>query len=277
MTPRQRRQALARRWRRAFVVATAICLAAYAVNALFFELSPANVWGLTYGIAAAVLLVATALYSARRRFPRSVSRWRLGSARAWLYGHLYGGTLFLLLMLMHSGFSVPGGAVTWWLWALSLWTVASGLVGLALQQWIPRVLGSGLEVEALYERIPDLVADLRARADHLAAECAEPIQALYGQRLAPALAGPQPRLRYYLDITGGRRGALRELDLLHRLLPPDEQDKLAELTEMYRTKLQLDAQYTLQKGLRGWLWLHVPVSLVVLILLVIHVIAVWYY
>ncbi|MEM7482353.1 MAG: hypothetical protein AAF481_14345 [Acidobacteriota bacterium] len=271
------RRAAGRRWRRAFAVVAGLCLLVFAVNAQFFEVNPGNPWGLGYGIAAALLLLVTALYSLRRRFPRWATRRRLGSARTWLYLHLYGGALFALLMLMHSGFSVPTGAVTWWLWLLSLWTVASGLAGLALQQWIPRVLGSSLEVEAIYERIPELVHELSAEADALATTCVEPVQTLYSRRLAPALASPQPRLRFYFDATGGRDTALKEVEVLHPLLPPEEQAKLAGLSKMYRTKTQLDAQFTLQRGLRLWLWAHVPVSTAVLVLLAVHLFAVWYY
>lgn len=272
-----RRRALARRWRWSFAVAAAACLVLYAVNALFFEIAPGNTWGLGYGIAAALLLVATALYGLRRRLPGLAARRRLGSARGWLYLHLYGGALFVLLMLMHSGFSVPTGAVTWWLWLLALWTVVSGLTGLALQQWIPRVLGSGLETEAVYERVPELVSEVGERAEAVAAGCDEPVRAVWERRLAPALGAPHRRLLYFFDITGGQPPGLRDLEYLRRLAAPEEAERIEELIRLYRTKLELDAHYTLQLGLRAWLWAHVPVSLVVLALLGVHLVTVWYY
>lgn len=267
----------ARRWFWGFVVATSLCLATYGANSLFAEVSPGSVWGLAYGTAAALLMVAAALYGMRRRALSLASKYRLGSARNWLYLHLYGGALFLLLMLMHSAFRIPSGAVNWWLWLLSGWTVASGLFGLALQQWIPRTLGSGLGLEVVYERVGELVGELRDKAEALAATSAEPVQALYARRVAPELAAPKRRWIYFLDITGGKQGQLKEFDYLRRFLSSEEKEKLGELARLYKAKLDLDAHYTLQTALRGWLWAHVPTSMVVLILLILHLGAVFYY
>lgn len=265
------------RWLLVFLVAAALALASYGVNAALSQVSPASVWGLTYGALAAVVLLATSLYGLRRRAMRLVSRLGLGRARSWLYFHVYGGALFLLLVLLHSGFRLPNGVVTWWLWALSLWTVASGLVGLALQQWIPKVLGSGLAIEVLYERIPELVEEIRRKAETLAAASTEPVQALYARRVAPALTGPEWRPIYYFDVTGGKQAQLREFDYLRQFLPGEEKEKLTALGRLYKTKLQIDAHYTLQRALRIWLWIHVPPALVLLAFLALHLYSVWSY
>lgn len=272
-----RRPAAGARWRWGFAALAVVSGAVYAVDRVLFEPGPGNPWRLGYGVAAALLLVAVSLYAVRRRAVRPVSRLGLGRARTWLYLHQYGGLLVALLMLMHSGFRVPTGVVTWWLWALVLWSAATGLVGLGLQRWIPRVLASGLAVEAVYERIPELVDELRAMADRLAAACSEPVRALYARRVAPALAGPERRWLYFFDITGGKAAQLGEFDHLRRLLPPDEREKLGELSRLYKTKLQLDAHYTLQRALKLWPWIHVPTSLVVLVLLALHLAAVLYF
>ena len=55
------------------------------------------------------------------------------------------------------------------------------------------------------------------------------------------------------------------------------QRKLDDLQAMYKTKLEIDAHYTLQKALRWWLYLHVPVSIVLIVLLALHIFAVVYY
>lgn len=276
-TIRSRKRPEGQRWRRGFLAAAGLCVTAFLVNLTFFEVSPANSWGLAYGISAAVLLLLVSLYGVRRRSMRLAAKIRLGKTRSWLYLHLYGGSLFLLLMLMHSGFAVPSGAITFWLWVLSLWTALSGFAGLALQQWLPRVLGSGLQIEVLYERIPELVGEIRSKAEALVATCSEPVQTLYARSVAPALAGPQQRLGFFLDITGGRSDGLRQLEFLRDLLAAEEQEKLKELAHLYRTKKQIDAHFTLQKALRWWLWAHVPVSIVLWVLLVLHLFTVFYY
>lgn len=276
-SPLALRRRQAGRWRQGFAAAVLLAAVAYAANLVLAEIDSGNGWGLAYGIAAAALLVLGSVYGLRRRTMARATRHGLGSARSWLLAHLYGGLLFLLFMLMHSGFALPDGLLTWALWLLAWWTVASGLAGLALQRWLPRALGSGLGTEVLYERIPELVAEIRDKAERLAARCSEPVQALYGERVAPTLETAKRRPIYFLDITGGKQAHLKEFDYLAKLLPDVERRKLRRLAELYKTKMQIDAHYTLQGALRWWLWLHVPTSFVLLLLLALHVFAVLYY
>lgn len=258
-------------------LAAAGCLGVYAANLAFWEVRPGAVPGIAYGIAAAVLLVGLALYGVRRRAMSLASRFRFGNARGWLDFHLWGGAIFLLLVLMHTGFRLPTGTLMGWLWALALWTALSGIAGRAIQKWIPRVLAASLSVEASYERIPELVAEVRRRAERLVATCDRSVQGLYARKLAPALAAPERSAVYFLDVTGGARSRQKELDYLIGLLPAAEKEKLAELERLYQTKLELDAHYTLQQVLRAWLWVHLPPSLVLLALVAVHVFAVLYY
>lgn len=264
-------------WRRVFSVAVIGCAAAFAVNVIYFEVRPGELWSMSYGAVASALLVGAALYGLRRRAVKTVSRRNLGRSRSWLYFHIYGGSLFLLLVLMHTGFRLPTGAMNWWLWGLSIWTVLSGLVGVILQTWIPRVLASGLAVEVLYERIPELVDEIREKAESLVGTCQEPVQALYRRSMEPALAGPQRRFIYYFDITGGSRTRMKEFDYLQDFLIGAERSKLAELENLYKSKLEIDAHYTLQRALRGWLYLHAPPSLLLFALVVVHLLSVLYY
>ncbi len=268
---------LAERWRLGFAVTAGLCLLALAINMLFFELRPASVWGLIYGGAAALLLLGVALYGVRRRLMSLASRRRAGRARSWLHFHVYAGLLFALLVLMHSGFRYPSGWITLALWWLSLWSAASGLLGLGLQRWLPHMLTSGLSTEVLYERIPELIGELRLRAQTLASASGEGVMALHDRRVAPALERPRRRWIYLLDITGGIKAWLKEFQYLESFLDDAERARLEELEEIYRTKLEIDAHYTLQQVLRGWLWLHVPVSLLLLAFLAVHVTVVLLY
>ena len=63
-----------------------------------------------------------------------------------------------------------------------------------------------------------------------------------------------------------------------RALPvPTDVMKTDELEALVRTKLDLDTHYTLQQVLRGWLWLHVPTSALLLVLVAVHVVAMLYF
>lgn len=260
-------------WFIVFIAATVVCLLTYLLNVLIAEVDAGTWWGLSYGTLATALLVGAALYGVRRR----KLNYNVGRSLSWVQFHMYGGTLFMLLVFMHSGFQIPKGTMNFWLWALSLWVTVSGLAGVALQKWIPRLLTSGLAVEAVYERIPELVIQIRDRAEKLAEVCSEPVRDLYQKHIAAALATPNPRMIYYIDITGGIQSRMNQFDYLRRMLSSGEQQKMEELRLLYKTKLELDAHYTLQKALRLWLYTHVPVSLVLVVLAALHIYAVWYY
>ncbi len=265
------------KWWRTFVVASVLVLAALAVNLMSAELQPGNTWGLVYGTCAAVLMFAVALFGVRRRVVPFTKRFGLGRAQTWVQFHVYAGTLALLLFLMHTSFRWPNSVAGWWLFILSIWVSVSGLFGVFLHKWIPRILASGLSIEVLYERIPELIEEIREKAEKLAAVSAEPVREFYRRNVAPALNAPQLRLVYYFDITGGIRTQIRQFEYLRQLLSGDEQRRFAELESYYRAKLEIDAHYTLQRALRWWLYLHVPPSLVLLALIGLHIFTVLYY
>jgi hypothetical protein len=225
-------------------------------------------WQLGFGIAAATVMLGVVLYGVRRRLPG----WPLGRVATWLRWHLYGGVLFQLLVLMHSGFHVPGGALNLLLWFLTLWLTVTGLLGLWIQRWIPRAISSGLADEVHYNRIPELVQGLAQRAEAFVASCDESIQSFYRTSLAPAFAAPQPKLIYYADVTGGRLSRRRQFEYLANALGTEERKKLEQLEGMFRAKLELDAHYSLQRALRWWLVAHVPVAIVLVVLVAAHVV-----
>jgi hypothetical protein len=264
-------------WFRAFVAAMTICGLVYLLNAIVSDIRPYNLWGLSYGTAATILLAGAALLGVRRRAARLALRAGLGKAQSWLQLHIYGGALFLLLVFMHSGFHLPKGVLTWWLWVLSVWVTASGIFGVCLQKWIPKILASGLAIEVVYERIPDLLEEIREKANELIQTCTDPVKDFYRRNIAFALVAPQPRLIYCLDITGGIQARIKQFDYLRGILPLAEKEKLTQLESFYKTKLEIDAHFTLQTILRWWLYTHVPLSLVLIVLVGLHLFAVLYY
>ncbi len=222
-------------------------------------------------------MVAVALFGLRRRLTRFTKRLGWGHGQAWVQFHVYAGTLFLVLMFMHSGFSLPNGSLAWWLFGLSIWVSVSGLFGVFLQKWIPKILTSGLAIEVLYERIPELITEIRDKSEKLLQLCEEPVREFYGKKIAPSLLAPQVRLIYYIDITGGIQSEVKQFNYLSKLLSAEGRQRLHQLQSYYKTKLELDAHYTLQKALRWWLYLHVPLSLILIFLVGLHVYSIIYY
>src|SRR5688572_21695975 len=197
-------------WLTASAAIAALALAAYVTYAWFRPWQPGRFWGLTAGTIAAVLFFNAGLYPLRRR-------WRarpLGTVQQWLQLHVYGSSIAMLLVLIHTGFRLPGGAFGWWLLILTVWTVATGLIGVLLQKWVPVVITHNLKVEAIYERIPELAAGLAAEATALVAGAGEALTRTYDDDVRALMAAPAPRWGYLFDI---RRARVRQLEPLTRI------------------------------------------------------------
>lgn len=260
-------------WWRVFIAGATLCLAAPVVELALGAPGGTGVWTMGYGIAATALGAAALAYTARRRAPRLGP----GGSYHWMQLHVYGGTLFVFLVAVHARGRMPAGPLAWGLWASSLWIVGTGLAGVFIQKWVPTSLTSGLMTEVHYDRIPELVRVVRERVELLVAVGDESIRTFYYTNLAGALAEPQTRLIYFVDITGGIKARLRPFDYLRKFLDADDARRLEELRALVRMKLEMDAQYTLQKALRWWVYAHAPVALALVVLVVVHVFAVLYY
>ena len=243
----------------------------WAIAAWFWPLSPKRGLGLVFGILAALGFVFEMLYPARR--PRARP---LGTARAWIQAHVYVGALAMLAVLIHAD-GLPHGGIGWWLFLLSLWVTLSGLIGVWAQKTLPLALAEGLRVEALFERIPDLVEQLVTEADTLVADASDVLDRFYQQELRPSLSTPRPSWSYVFDVRSGRERALEPFRQIAGYVDAEEKPKVEDLKSLYTEKIELDAQWSVQRVLRLWLWAHVPPAALLMGLLVIHVFTwLWY-
>jgi hypothetical protein len=108
--------------------------------------------GMVFGILAGlIILFEFALW------PRKwVRGWRLGSAKLWLRAHIWLGLLSLPLAVLHTGWTL-GGTFTTLLLVIYLAVIASGVFGLLMQQFLPRLLLEEVPVETIASQI-DVVA-----------------------------------------------------------------------------------------------------------------------
>jgi hypothetical protein len=248
--------------------------AAAATGVLFFVLfgrrhvwNPGAAAGLAFGIAAALLVFTQILYP----FRRLLAAFPFGTVQRWLQFHIYGGLLGFLFVLIHAGFRAPAGFVGWALLSLSFWATVTGLVGVWLQKWIPAMIASGLNVLAVFDRIPELIEALRTESAALAAESSEMFERFYSEEVAPALAGVNTSWDYLLDVQGGRERRLARFNRMAPFLGEAERERLADLRAIFTEKLELDAQYSLLRILRLWSAFHVPPAVLFVALILYHV------
>jgi hypothetical protein len=128
-------------------------------------------------------------------------------------------------------------------------------------------------VEALYERIPELVAALVAEADALMAGTSDVAARFYRSEARKLLATVTPSWSYLLDVRGGRDRALEPFRRVSQFVDASEKQKLEDLMAIYVEKVELDAHYSLQGLLRRWLVWHVPPAALLMALVVLHIAA----
>ncbi|MBI3207564.1 MAG: hypothetical protein HYZ37_01525 [Candidatus Solibacter usitatus] len=119
--------------------------------------------GLVFGFAGTGVILFECLLSLRKRYPASP----LGRVSVWLRAHLWLGLLSFLLILMHSGWRF-GQGLAGLLMILFTVILVSGVLGVVLQNWLPRRLTELVKRETVFEQIPQVITALRLDADERA-------------------------------------------------------------------------------------------------------------
>lgn len=187
-----RMDATQRGWAFASLAIFLVGVLAYAIYALNAPAGPrgGSPMGLIFGSAGFAFMIFAALLGARKRVPT----WRLGRAQAWMRGHLWLGLLSLPLILFHGGFHFGGTLTRVLMWLLII-TVASGLYGAALQNYLPRVMTSDVPLETIYGEIANVRKALRNEADRAVEGICGPIGLTHGDDEEGQLAGGFTALR----------------------------------------------------------------------------------
>ena len=118
--------------------------------------------GLIFGGAAYLIFIFAALYGLRRKHPS----WRLGRIQTWLKAHIWLTLLTVPLVILHCDFSA-GGPMTKWLLGLYAFVMMSGFYGLALQQFLPRLMKENVPLETIFEQIPYIRQELYSAAEKM--------------------------------------------------------------------------------------------------------------
>jgi hypothetical protein len=270
-------------------VATAIYLA-YATTSPSGPSGGSGI-GLMFGILGSILMIFAGLLAARKKVPV----WRLGRAQAWMRGHLWLGTLSLPIIFFHAGFRF-GGLLTTVLMVLLIIVVASGIFGAILQHYVPPLMTTRIPMETIFEQIDRVRAQLIAEADEIVeAVCgpltpnrAEPAASkqtlaatattvatatiplcnFYSREMRPFLQNE----RVQKPALASRAQAAGVFEGLRMLLPGDLHGTVQNLEEICEEERQFRRQIRYHHWLHGWLMLHVPLSLALLLLGCAHAI-----
>jgi hypothetical protein len=233
-------------------------------------------------------MIFAALLGARKKVPV----WRVGRAQTWMRGHLWLGLLSLPVLVLHSGFRY-GHGLTALLMTLLIIVVASGIFGAVLQHYMPRVMTREVTMETIYEEIGHVRAQLLEEAEELVRQATTattqaaaagatdstgdsvvavvedqnmPLRNFFEQELNPFLRNPGAR-GHALGNEGQSRSAFVQL---RTLVSPVLYATLDDLENICEEERQLTLQSRLHVWLHGWLLLHVPLSLALILLGAVH-------
>jgi len=118
--------------------------------------------GLTLGLVAATIIVFEMGLWPRK----ALRRMRLIPVKYWLSAHIWFGIACLPIAILHSGLHWGGWLSTLLMLALVA-TVASGTIGLVLQNVIPRLLLKQVPAETIYGEIENISRSIVLEADQL--------------------------------------------------------------------------------------------------------------
>ena len=217
------------------------------------------------------LVIFLTAYNARKK----LSFLPLLSSRAWLRAHSWVGMLTAVVFLMHIRWRMPAGPLEAALAAIFAAVTLSGIVGWWLSGVLPRRLTSaGGEVP--YERIPAIRRALRERAEaivvtEIPAAGATTLADFYSARLSGFFAGPANFGPHLFGSRHALNTLLAELGEVKNYLNASEKSAAVELAALVREKDALDLHRSMQLVLKGWLFVHIPLTYGMLVLIAAHV------
>lgn len=224
-------------------------------------------------------------------------RLRLVPTKWWMRLHVWLGLVCLPVILVHAGFGLGGPlpAVTLILFLL---VTASGIWGLAMQQWLPEKILAEVPAETVASQI-DFVSEhhtaeavrlidglISVPAEELVAagpmngvarngqlgavvltgQPAADLAAFRDDVLVPYLRGDRPR-RFPL---ASRTEAERRFAQLREAVPEPALPVVERLEQLADLRRQRDRQARLNVWLHNWLVLHLPLSVAMTGLMIVH-------
>lgn len=264
-----------------FFAGVAFAVAGHVVGLWAWPPPPSSPLGLACGVIGGLIVIFEMLILPRKWYRGK----RLGRTRAWMAWHVWMGLVCLPVIVIHAGFGFGGLLTTVTLWLFLLVTV-SGIWGLIVQQWLPQMLLEdvpGETVASQINRMGDYHAD---EADRLItslvtvppeAESATPV--ISGPLAAELVAFRDDVLLPYLQDGSRSRSPLatptdaeQRFGRLREAVPEEARKTLDRLQELADLRRRWDFQSRINFWLHNWLLFHLPLSVAMSSLMILHAI-----
>lgn len=257
----------------------AFAAAGAAAGAWAWPPQPSSPFGVACGVVGGLIVFFEMAILPRKWFRGQ----RFGRTRLWMQLHVWMGLICLPVILVHAGFGFGGPLATTTL-ILFLLVTFSGVWGLIMQQWLPQKILEEIPGESIASQIPwlgnSLADEAARRITELVtvppeAESAEPV--VRGTLAAELVAFRDTVLIPYLEEGDRSRSPLttpadaeQRFARLREAVPPEARQTLDRLQELADLRRRWDTQAHLHFWLHNWLLLHLPLSVAMSSLMVLH-------
>jgi len=213
--------------------------------------------GIFFGVSSVALGLLTFLYSLRKRSLQE--KMPVGTMAGWLWGHVYLGLLCVIMALAHAGYGSVG---------------LEPSLGKALLLLLLVLVVSGLVWRLVYAVVPGKAA---AEVGHYSQAASRTRAATAQVEIEKLSAGRSPALQQMVEWLLQVSASDPEIAHASQSVVPEDRSLIPELVRLTRTRHQMQRRETRQgryrKLLQGLRVLHVPVSLLFLLLLPLHVLS----
>lgn len=221
------------------------------------------------GWALATVVLVLALLGPRKR----LAALPLGNMSLWLQLHGYFGLFSLVLFAVHAGWGTPHGLIEALLWWLFVLVAVGGVLGALGSRWIARRLtargGEVIFEQIAHERVRN--AEFAHQTVALAmADGASTLAQFHANSIDPFLGRLPLRLSHLTGVDPQERALHRALAQQLAFLDPRERQALDPLHRCITRHGELAVHRTLQGLLKGWLFLHIGATAMLLLVALAH-------
>lgn len=192
----------------------------------------------------------------------------LGKVSTWLRIHIYVAYFLIAVFFVHTSFRLPNGLFETFLYLLFIFVNLSGILGLYLSRVAPgKMTDAGGSM--VFEAIPQFVKNIKDEADQLALDSINisgqsTLSDFYLTRLSPWFSSPRYSWGLLLNSRRDMNNIRGHINGVSRYLNEKEIEVLHQLRKLAVEKLQLDIHYTFLIVLKYWLFVHIPLSYILL-------------
>ena len=264
------------RWFKIAALVSLICLLIYMLVDVQPRHNGGSWLGYTLGTIGAGLIVWLALLGIRKR-AMTRGRWSL---KAWTSAHVYLGLALIVIGTLHTGFQL-GWNVHTLAWVLMMLVIVSGVYGITVYAVLPQGL-SDSRSEMTGPQMINSVSQLDKQLQHAAQPLSDSDSAIVIASLGQDPFGGSACRR----LTGNykndpNRQALAYMRERLEEVPAKQQpavEQVVDLLEKKAAALSRLRGYIQRRGLlEVWLFVHVPLTFVLIAALFAHIISVFFY